>query len=64
MNIVWDFIHVKGIPIEHWDEAEIEEYCELMDKKIAKWESKQAEIEQRNEEFSRKPKLSDPDSDQ
>jgi hypothetical protein len=36
MDVGWDLIHVKGIPVEHWDGAEFDEYCELMDKKFAK----------------------------
>ena len=34
LDVGWDSIHVKCIPIEHWDGAEFDEYCELMDKKL------------------------------
>ncbi|MDB4336794.1 hypothetical protein N9996_04360 [Synechococcus sp. AH-603-M21] len=34
LDIGFDLIHVKGIPIEHWDGAEFNEYCELMEKKF------------------------------
>ena len=59
-----DLIHVKGIAIEHWDEAEMEEYCELMQKKMAKLQSKREEIERLDDELFGKPKSSDPASDQ
>ena len=63
MDVGSDIIHVKGIPIEHWDEAEMEEYCVLMDKKIAKLKSRNEERQRLNDELFGKLK-SFPDSDQ
>ena len=36
LDVGYDLIHVKGIPVEHWDLAEFDEYCELMEKKFAR----------------------------
>ena len=35
LDVGYDVIHVKGIPVEHWDDAEFAEYCKLMEKKFA-----------------------------
>jgi predicted DNA-binding protein len=34
IDVGYNLIHVKGIPAEYWDEAEIDEYNQLMEKKI------------------------------
>tara|TARA_Y100001968_G_C19416100_1_gene749104 strand:+ start:234 stop:974 length:741 start_codon:yes stop_codon:yes gene_type:complete len=34
VDVGYNLIHVKGIPAEYWDVAEIDEYNQLMDKKI------------------------------
>ena len=36
LDVGYDVIHVKGIPVEHWDDAEFAEYCKLMEKKFAR----------------------------
>lgn len=36
LDVGYDLIHIKDIPVEHWDEAEFDEYCELMEKKFAR----------------------------
>ena len=36
LDVGYDLIHVKDIPVEHWDKAEFDEYCRMMDKKFAK----------------------------
>ena len=36
LDVGYDLIHVKGIPLEHWDASEFDEYCELMEKKFAR----------------------------
>ena len=30
-----EIVHVKGIPIEYWDDEEIDEYHSLIEKKIS-----------------------------
>ena len=37
LDVGYDLIHAKGIPVEHWDDAEFAEYCKLMEKKFAKF---------------------------
>ena len=36
LDVGYDLFHVKGIPVEHWDKAELDEYCELMEKKFVR----------------------------
>ena len=36
LDVGFDFIHVKAIPVEQWDGAEFDEYCKLMEKKFAR----------------------------
>jgi hypothetical protein len=36
LDVGYDLIHVKGIPVEHWDKAEFDEWCDLMKKKFAR----------------------------
>ena len=43
LDVGFDFIHVKGIPVEHWDGAEFDEYCELMEEKFAKLKRREDE---------------------
>ena len=52
LDVGSDIIHVKGIPIEYWDEAETEEYCKLMEKKMSKLKSKHKEIERLTMNYS------------
>ena len=35
IDIGMDIVHVKGIPIEYWSDEEIDEYHELIDKKMS-----------------------------
>ena len=64
LDVGSDIIHIKGIQIEHWDEAELEEYCELMEKKMAKLKSRNEERQRLDDELFGKLKSFDPDSDQ
>ena len=56
LDVGYDLIHVKGIPVEHWDSAEFDEYCELMEKKFARLAFAQDERAKSNaEEFGKHP---------
>lgn len=62
LDVGYDFIHAKGITIEYWDEEEIEEYCVLMEQKMAKLKDREEERQKRYDELIGKPKCSDQDS--
>ena len=62
LDVGYEFIHAKDIPIEYWDEAEMEEFCVLMEEKMAKLKNREEEREKRYKELFGKPKCSDQDS--
>ena len=43
LDVGYEFIHAKGIQIEYWDEAETEEFCVLMEQKMAKLKDREKE---------------------
>ena len=51
LDVGSDVIHVKGIPVEYWDDAEFEEYCELMEKKLDKLNRRVDEWQKHNDEL-------------
>jgi len=51
LDVGSDVIHVKGIPVEYWDDAEFEEYSELMEKKFNKLNRRWDEWQKRNDEL-------------
>ena len=51
LDVGYDLIHVKGIPVEHWDDAELDEYCELMDKKFKELNRRIDESKKHNDEL-------------
>ena len=51
LDVGWDLIHVKGIPVEHWDGAEFDEYCELMEKKFKELNRRIDECKKHNDEL-------------
>mgnify|MGYP004348979147 FL=1 len=62
LDVGYEFIHAKGIPIEYWVEKETEEFCELMEQKMTKLKNREKEHEKRYDELFGKPKCSDQDS--
>ena len=51
LDVGYDLIHVKGIPVEHWDDAELDEYCELMEKKFKELNRRIDESKKHNDEL-------------
>ena len=51
LDIGYDFMHIKNIPIEYWDDAEIDEYCELMEKKFKELNRRIDECKKHNDEL-------------
>jgi len=64
LDVGYDVIHVKGIPVEHWDNAELDEYCELMDKKFAKLKQDMDKRIKLNDELFGKLQLSTEESEE
>ena len=62
LDVGYEFIHAKGIPIEYWDEAETEEFCALMEQKMTKLKDREEERQKRYDELFGKPKCSDQNS--
>ena len=54
LDVGSDIIHVKGIPVEYWDDAEFEEYSELMEKKFNKLNRRMDEWQKRHDELVEK----------
>jgi hypothetical protein len=51
LDVGFDFIHVKNIPIEYWDDAELDEYSELMQKKFEELNRRMDESKKHNDEL-------------
>ena len=51
LDVGYDFIHIKGIPVEYWDDAELDEYCELMEKKFKELNRRIDESKKHNDEL-------------
>ena len=64
LDVGSDVIHVKGIPVEYWDDAEFEEYSELMEKKFNKLNRRWDEWQKRNDELFEKLQLSTYESEE
>ena len=62
LDVGYEFIRAKGIPIEYWDEAETEEFCALMEQKMTKLKDREEERQKRYDELFGKPKCSDQNS--
>ena len=60
----YDFIHVKGIPIEYWDDAELDEYNELMEKKFKELNRRIDESKKHNDELFGKLQSSTDESEE
>ena len=64
LDVGYDVIHVKGIPVEYWDDAEFDEYGELMEKKFAKLERDMDERIKPNDELFGKLRSSADESEE
>ena len=60
----YDFIHVKGIPVEYWDDAELDEYNVLIEKKFKELNRRIDESKKHNDELFGKLQSSTDDSEE